>query len=128
MFNDIYKGVLGEVCGKHVFENLNIPLMDLDVDEFEVFDFKTEKNLYIDFKFWSGAFIRDAEDEISKIRNKMEKIKANKVMIINILSPKDQPFKVQIQKDVSIIEVPYLCRDNKIATEAVNFILEEINK
>jgi hypothetical protein len=128
MFNDIYKGALGEVCGKQVFEELNIPLIDLDVNEFEVFDFKTEKNVYIDFKFWSGAFIRDAEDEISKIRNKMEKIKANKVMIINILAPKDQPFKVQIQKDVSIIEIPYLCRDNRIATEAVNFILEEINK
>jgi hypothetical protein len=49
-------------------------------------------------------------------------------MIINILAPKDQAFKVQIQKDISIIEIPYLCRDNRIATEAVNFILEEINK
>ncbi|MFN9534915.1 MAG: hypothetical protein ACK59W_10890, partial [Pseudanabaena sp.] len=116
MFNDIYKGALGEVCGKHVFEELNIPLIDLDVDEFEVFDFKTEKNVYIDFKFWSGTFTQDAEKEISKIRNKMEKIKANKVMIINILAPKDQAFKVQIQKDVSIIEIPYLCRDNKITT------------
>ncbi|GBO53718.1 hypothetical protein APA_1666 [Pseudanabaena sp. lw0831] len=127
MFNDIYKGALGEVCGKHVFDELNIPLIELDVNEFEVFDFKTEKNVYIDFKFWSGAFIRDAEDEISKIRNKMEKIKANKIMIINILAPKDQPFKVKIQKDISIIEIPYLYRDNSIDKEAINFILGEIN-
>ena len=128
MFNDIYKGALGEVCGKHVFEELNIPLIELDVDEFEAFDFKTEKNVYIDFKFWSGAFIRDSENEISKIRNKMEKIKASKVMIINILAPKDQPFGVQIQKDISIIEIPYLCKNNSIAPEAMNFILGEINK
>jgi hypothetical protein len=127
MLNDIYKGALGEVCGKHVFEELNIPLIELDVNEFEVFDFKTEKNVYIDFKFWSGTFIRDSENEISKIRNKMEKIKANKVMIINILAPKDQPFKVKIQKDISIIEIPYLYRDNSIDKEAINFILGEIN-
>jgi len=32
MFNDIYKGALGEVCGKHVFEELNIPLIKKILD------------------------------------------------------------------------------------------------
>jgi len=129
MFNDIYKGALGEVCGKCVFEKiLNTPLHELDINEFETFDFKTDNNVYIDFKFWGKNFTRDADEQLDKIRNKMQEIKAEKVLIINILSTEDRKFQPRIQKDRSIIEIPHLCINDAIDPQAINFILEELNK
>jgi hypothetical protein len=48
VFNNIYKGALGEVCGKFILKKfLNIDLYELDKNIFEVFDYKTEDNIYI---------------------------------------------------------------------------------
>ena len=129
MFNDIYKGALGEVCGQCVFEKIiNIPLYELSINEFEVFDFKTENNVYIDFKFWSENFVKEANEELEKIHRKMQKIKAEKVLIINILASEDKKFLPQEQQDGSIIEIPYLCKNSAIDPEPLKFILEELNK
>jgi hypothetical protein len=129
MFNDIYKGALGEVCGQCVFENLlKIPLYELSINEFEVFDFKTDNNVYIDFKFWNKNFSKDADQEIDKIRGKMQKINAKKVLIINILSSDNQLFLPQTQTDGAIIEIPCLFTNGVIESKAIHHILEELNK
>lgn len=87
MFNNIYKGALGEVCGKHIFQSLlNIDLLELDVDEFECFDFKTDRNIYIDFKLWNDRLAVPADELIDKIREKMAIVEADRVFVINIHS------------------------------------------
>jgi hypothetical protein len=129
MFNDIYKGALGEVCGQCVFEKIiKIPLYELSINEFEVFDFKTDNNVYIDFKFWNKNFSKDADQELDKIRVKMQKIKAEKVLIINILSSDNQNFLPQTQTDGAIIEIPCLFTNGVIESTAIQCILEELNK
>jgi hypothetical protein len=126
MFNNIYKGALGEVCGKHILEReLDIPLLELEVKEFERFDFKTAQNIYIDFKLWNDKVAVEAEPEIDKIRNKMKEVGAEKVFIINILGSVDTQFYPTISSDRKIVQVPYLCKNDKVDNEAIKFIREE---
>ena len=126
MFNNIYKGALGEVCGKHIFDKLlNINLLELQVDEFERFDFKTDANIYVDFKFWNDLVAVQADDLIIKIRAKMATVRAERVFVINILGSSNTIFHPYISSDRKIIEVPYLCKNNKVDDEALEFILKE---
>ncbi|MEH2376098.1 MAG: hypothetical protein V7K15_24210 [Nostoc sp.] len=129
MFNNIYKGALGEVCGKHIFQSLlNIHLLELDVDEFECFDFKTEQNIYIDFKLWNDRVAVPADDLIDKIREKMAIVKAEKVFVINILGTSNTPFRPIPSFGGKIVEVPYLCKNDKVDNKAIEFILKEFHK
>ncbi|MFK0732613.1 MAG: hypothetical protein ACFKPT_30270 [Gloeotrichia echinulata GP01] len=129
MFNNIYKGALGEVCGKHILGKiLNINLLELEVDEFESFDFKTDANIYVDFKYWNDRVAVQAEELISKIRTKMATVGAERVFVINILGSSNTIFHPYISSDRKIIEVPYLCKNNKIDDEAIEFILKELYK
>jgi len=129
MFNNIYKGALGEVCGKHILQSLlNIHLLELDVDEFERFDFKTDQNIYIDFKLWNDLVAVPADELINKIRDKMAVVGADRVFVINILGSSDTAFNPIISSDRKIVEVPYLCKNDKVDDEALKFILEEFSK
>jgi hypothetical protein len=120
IFNNIYKGALGEVCGKHILETyLNIELLELDVNEFEIFDFKTEKNIYIDFKLWNDQIRVPAEDIIKNIQYKMEQVKTEKVLIINILGSRDTGFIPIHSCGGKIIEFPYLCKNGKVDDKAI---------
>ncbi len=129
MFNNIYKGALGEVCGKHILQSLlNIDLLELDVDEFECFDFKTDRNIYIDFKLWNDQVAVPADELIDKIREKMAIAEADRVFVINILGSSDTAFGEIIQRDRKIVEVPYLCKNDKVDDKAIEFILKEFHK
>ncbi|BAT52372.1 hypothetical protein NOS3756_13070 [Nostoc sp. NIES-3756] len=129
MFNNIYKGALGEVCGKHIFQNLiNIPLLELNVNEFELFDFKTEQNVYIDFKLWNDRVAVKANEIIEKICEKMEIVEAEKVFVINILGSSNTPFIPIPSFDGKIIEIPYLCKNDKVDDFALKFIVNEFLK
>ncbi|WP_155746873.1 hypothetical protein [Scytonema sp. UIC 10036] len=126
MFNNIYKGALGEVCGKHIFVKLlNIDLLELEVDEFERFDFKTDEKIYVDFKFWNDRVAIQADELIDKIREKMAAVGAERVFIINILGTSNTDFRPTISSDQKIVEVPYLCKNDKVDDKALEFILKE---
>lgn len=128
IFNNIYKGALGEVCGKHILERLNIPLLELGLNEFERFDFKTNENIYIDFKLWHTKNKQEADELINKIRKKMQEVKAKRVYIINILGSSETEFTPIISDQGKIFEVPYLCKNDQIDNEAIKFIMEEFLK
>jgi hypothetical protein len=128
IFNNIYKGALGEVCGKHILERLNIPLLELGLNEFERFDFKTNENIYIDFKLWHTKNKQEADELINKIRKKMQEVQAKRVYIINILGSSETEFTPIISDQGKIFEVPYLCKNDQIDNEAIKFIMEEFLK
>jgi hypothetical protein len=129
IFNNIYKGALGEVCGKFILkEFMGIELQELDNSEFELFDFKTSNNIYFDFKFWDDTFSVHADDIITKIRTKMDECNAEKVFIINILGNSEAPFKPIISTDGKIIEIPFICKNQSISSEALKFIGEKCYK
>ncbi|WP_375510998.1 hypothetical protein [uncultured Nostoc sp.] len=126
MFNNIYKGALGEVCGKYIFQNLlNIPLLELNIDEFELFDFKTEQDIYIDFKLWNDRVAVKADEIIDKICEKMAIVRAERVFVINILGSSNTPFQPIPSFGGKIIEVPYFCKNDKIDNLALKFLVNE---
>lgn len=129
LFNNIYKGALGEVAGKFILENeLKISLKEIDeYKDFEFFDFMLSEGVYIDFKHWkqgySGGLNR--EDALRKIKNKLKFIGGKKVYIINILGKEDHV--VGIKKNEEIIEIPYLLDENSnLNKEAIRMLMEEI--
>ena len=57
-YHNIYKGALGEVVGWLIFKNvMNVELKQiLDSDVFEVFDYKVNDDIYVDFKHWKETY------------------------------------------------------------------------
>lgn len=107
IFNNIYKGALGEVIGKLIIEDfLQIRLNELAKENFEKFDF-VYKKYYIDFKFWNDSISSVSKEKLhNHIYNKIEQTGAEKAVIINILA--ESVYDIQTTLDGKIVEVPYL--------------------
>lgn len=120
LFNNIYKGAIGEKIGEMFFEKyLNIILQEIDDPKiFEFFDFKVpDTNIFIDFKYWnknSSIYINNTNEIYEKIYSKLEQCNGKIAIIVNIiLYDKDQyRIKENINKDMMIIEIPYLYVQN----------------
>ena len=106
LFNNIYKGALGEVAGKYILEKeLNTTLKDItNPDYFEFFDFELCNGVYIDFKHWKRTIITDPDALRKHITEKLHKIEEKKAYIINILKEDD----LDMMSTGDVIEIPYL--------------------
>ena len=125
LFNNIYKGALGEVTGKFVLDKeLNTEIKEItNPDYFEFFDFELKDGIYIDFKHWKTALLIGKESYIKHIANKLEKIGGKKAYVINILKEADY----EIKQIGSIVEIPYLIDDNGTVNEkAIKKIAEDM--
>lgn len=123
LYNNIYKGALGEVAGKFILEKeLNITLEDItDFTKYEFFDFKYG-DIYFDFKHWTQNFTVDRDIIIEKIYDKAKSIGAKKVLIINILSEnqlENNNFNPHITNDEKIIQIPHLLDKNGIIDKEI---------
>lgn len=119
LWNNIYKGALGEVTGVFWFQHLlNIQLEEItNPDEFELFDFIIPNNkIYVDFKDWSESTQKSWEDEIQKITAKAEKCNCHRVIIANILTKRDYKIQSFIRNDIHFLIIPALLNDKKTLT------------
>lgn len=108
-YNSIYKGILGETIGKYILENhAYLQLDQLDFEEYELFDFKTKDNVYIDFKHWLAHNYTNTDLEYENIQNKMQIVGAEKILIINLIGSNNYQPKIQN----SILEIPYLINES----------------
>lgn len=126
VFHSIYKGALGEVTGRYLFEKyLGWELEELGRGYFEKFDFavKEHPGLFVDFKLWNeSTSIVNAEQEIAKIRRKMQAVGAKQVIVANLLaSAHFQPVGVG---SGDILEIPRLLNSENGRPDAD--IFEEI--
>lgn len=130
IFNNIYKGALGEVIGKYIFENYILHetnLQELPNEIFERFDFMLDKGIFIDFKFWNEENSQEQQVQIDKIFGlkipdiQQKGFEFSKVFIINILA--DIRFSIQTSQNGQLIEVPYLIDSNNFEI-AENIIFE----
>lgn len=109
MFNNIYKGALGEAAGKFILENfLNVELQEVSEEVFEFFDFKTGNDVYVDFKHWKDTMLVDAKKAKEKIIQKLNVCNGKRAVIINILY--DREMQITTSYDERIIEIPCLYR------------------
>jgi len=106
IFQSVYLGALGEVCGKFILEDLlDIKLTDVNDDYFEYFDF-VYNDYYFDFKNWISCKM-DRETIIPKIVKKLKKLNGKKVFVINLISESDV-YVERIDDENNIIEIPCL--------------------
>lgn len=90
VFNNIYKGSLGEAIGKYCLSEIGYKLEEIeDSMLYEKFDYKY-KNCYIDFKNWND---RGQSLDVEHSKNKLEAIKGDLAIIINIIGLKDERVK-----------------------------------
>ncbi|MFC5452180.1 hypothetical protein [Paenibacillus aestuarii] len=110
LYNNIYKGALGEVIGKFLLkEYWHLDLKEIDNEEiFEFFDFRLGDDIYIDFKLWKETNSFDAEEQKNKIIKKLEACGGKRAIIINIMADASN-YKITTSGDGKIVEIPLLC-------------------
>lgn len=114
IYQNIYKGALGEEAGKAILESWGFKLSEIeDPEKFEKFDFCLEKNknIYIDFKNWSE---RDREDRVIRKMSsteKLEKIGGNKAFIVNMIS---EEFNMHDSESLVEISSLYKCKNGNV--------------
>lgn len=89
LFNNIYRGALGEVVGKALFYRYaNVELMDIeDNDLFEKFDYIVpNSSIYVDFKNWHESSYFESDKELSHIAGKARECGGKCIIIANILA------------------------------------------
>ncbi len=124
LYNQVYKGALGEVVGRKIMETeLGWTIIDIeDYSKYEYFDYKIkEKNVYLDFKHWND-FIKDTPTYVKKIRDKLNKLNGEKAIIINIVKRGEHVAHTNI--DGNILQIPYIIDDacNEISQEMIDII------
>lgn len=109
LYQQVYKGALGEVVGKKIIEKqCDIDLEELeDIKHYEFFDYKCG-NLYFDFKHWD-EFVIDADKYVKKVQRKLNRVKGEKCVVINIVKRGEHVSKVSV--DDTVIQIPYLIDD-----------------
>ena len=129
LYNNIYKGALGEVCGKEIFEFFDISLEELNAEEHELFDFKVKgKPIYVDFKYWKDTTQFDAKEYHNKVAEKANGCKD--VRTILIANVRDTGFEEPIITkicNINIIELSLIC-NAKLSQKAAKKIQELKNE
>ena len=91
IFNNIYKGALGEAAGRFIVENeLGIKLKPItDPKIFEFFDYVIAPDVYVDFKNWKFTYQVRRADIYKEIEEKLHEIGGKRAYVINLLSDGD---------------------------------------
>ncbi|MQS96531.1 hypothetical protein [Companilactobacillus halodurans] len=111
---NLYRGILGEIAGKYIFEDVfGNQLRNFEkLGNNELFDYKIENNnVAIDFKNWNPSHLEDRKNALLKVQKKLNILENNenkkwRAIIINIIGENYSP--VTITNDGKIMEVSAL--------------------
>lgn len=116
LFNNIYRGALGEVVGKALFYRYaNVQLEDITENKiFEFFDYKVPGAVvYVDFKNWHETSNFDDEQMTEHIISKAKDCKAKCVIIANILSDSRYQIRKKKIEGIELLILPSLLLQDK---------------
>lgn len=111
LYNNIYKGALGEAAGKFLFsEHLGLELEEItEGGKFEMFDYRVPgKDIYVDFKNWHAGTAADSGELGEKIARKAKACGAAAVLIVNIAEESRYKARETSVGGVRIVRVPAL--------------------
>lgn len=123
LYQNIYKGALGEAIGKEIFNHFGIPLEELDNDEYEMFDFKVkDRPIYVDFKYWKESARFSANDYYEKVKTKVEKCDdVQTVIIANVRDTDNDNINTTPCGTFNIIELSLIC-NSQLSVKAAEII------
>jgi len=125
IFNNIYKGALGEEVGSLLFKKMiGVELNEItDGKKFEKFDFEYN-GYYVDFKHWQNT--QYSKVDLEKFLGKAELVGAKKAFIVNVLGTNSNP----ITEVGNLVIVQSLIDHNsgEINTEALRKIASIIRR
>lgn len=131
LYQNIYKGALGEAIGKEIFNYFDIPLEELDNDEYEMFDFKVKDHpIYVDFKYWKESVRFNSKDYYEKVKTKVEKCNDVKTVIIaNVRDTENDYISTTPCGSFEIIELSLICNSqlSKKAAKKIGELKNEQN-
>ena len=114
LWNNIYKGALGEVVGKYLLEkNLGVSVKEIeDPALFELFDYEIEgSSVYVDFKNWHEGVTEDKDTVLKKVSEKARKCECKCVVIANIYAEGQWDIS-DVQVDgIRIVSLPCLVKN-----------------
>lgn len=111
LFNNIYRGALGEVVGKALFfRYANVQLCDIEDDElFEKFDYVVPNSaIFVDFKNWHESSNKASDKELDHIAKKARDCGGRCVIIANILADGNFSIRERTVDGVKIVIIPAL--------------------
>lgn len=114
IYQNIYKGALGEEAGKAILESWGFRLCEIDdPTKFEKFDFCLHRNkdVYIDFKNWSEKDRENRAAQKMSSCKKLEKIGGKKAFIINMIA---EDFIMRDSDDIVEVSTLYKCKNNVV--------------
>lgn len=117
LFNNIYRGALGEVVGKMLFDKLaKVKLLDIEDDAlFEKFDYAVPNStIYVDFKNWHESSYKDSDKELAHIAKKAKACGCQCVIIANIISSGTYAVREYTIDGVRIVIIPALLKNEDI--------------
>lgn len=108
LFNNIYKGALGEFVGRIFFEQIiDVKLEDLEPEYYEFFDFKVKgAPVFVDFKHWKENTQFNADEYIEKITAKKEECGAETIIVANTQIVSESNYHPSVTQ--MIVEIPCL--------------------
>lgn len=123
LFQNIYKGALGEVAGRFILhQELGLSLKEInDATKFEAFDFVIDDGVYFDFKHWKPK-TQLREDVIrNKTLSKLNEVGGKRAFIINLIS--DGISSPSCTFDERLIEIPgLLLPDGQVDQDALAYM------
>ncbi|MBR6369006.1 MAG: DEAD/DEAH box helicase family protein [Bacteroidaceae bacterium] len=129
LYQNIYKGALGEAIGKAIFEHYGFILEELDNNEYEMFDFKVkDRPIYVDFKYWKESARFSANDYYEKVKTKVEKCDdVQTVIIANVRDTDNDNINTTPCGTFNIIELSLIC-NSQLSVKAAKIIEELKNE
>lgn len=127
LHNNIYKGALGEVAGKIIFDKcIGVQLEEIDDNDiFEFFDYRVaHSDIYVDFKNWHASSKFSAKQQIKHISDKAKKCNAKCVIIANIIE-EEYRIRSQSMDGIPLYIVPRLVNQEDIANKTKPSINQE---
>lgn len=123
LFQNIYKGALGEVAGAYILQQeLGLRLQEIDdPSTFERFDFAGPDGLWFDFKHWKSGTRQDEEAVRRKTLDKLDAVGGRRAFLINLIA--DPAFRSSCTKDERLVEIPgLLLPDGTVNRQAMRYL------
>lgn len=144
VYNNIYKGALGEFAGEAICKEFDISLGEVRSDAYEFFDYEVVsraedgKPVCVDFKNWHvGSGAGENNSQLAHIASKALGYGTDNVIVVNIVKqgdykPQSYVRKVEAEdgtlRRINITVIPALLRDGRVIIEGIEALSSALSR